>query len=303
MSRVLVFGGSGFIGRQVCWALVRHPEVSALTSPGRDRCDLLAGSVDDLVALFHAERPDAVVNCTGRLSGSANDLVQANTAVTAKLIEATSRYAPDTRLVRLGSAGEYGVVPRPHAVREDDPAVPVSAYGASHLAGTHLMRLASVAGDVDGVVLRVFNPIGPGLHQENMLGRAVALIREAQRTGAGQITMASLSAWRDFVDVRDLAAAVCAAVLAPRLDERVLNVASGCAVRSRHAMELLAEAAGFSGEVREQAPVPARSAAVDWMRGDISLATAQLGWAPVHDLTESIKAIWIGADGRGVDGH
>jgi nucleoside-diphosphate-sugar epimerase len=297
MSRVLVFGGSGFIGRQVCWALVRHPEVSTLTSPGRDRCDLLAGSVDDLVALLRAERPDAVVNCTGRLSGSAIDLLQANTAVTAKLVEAISRYATGTRLVRLGSAGEYGVVPRDHAVREDDPARPVSAYGVSHLAGTHLVQVASAAGDVDGVVLRVFNPIGPGLHQENMLGRAVALIRQAQRTGAGQITMASLSAWRDFVDVRDLAAAVCAAALAPRLEERVFNVASGRAVQSRQAMEMLVESAGFMGEVREQAPVPARSAAVDWMRGDISRAAAQLGWAPVHDLTESIKAIWIGVDG------
>ena len=296
MSRVLVFGGSGFIGRQVCWELLRHPQVSALTSPGRGRCDLLAGSVDDLVALLRAERPDAVVNCTGRLSGLDYDLIQANTAVTAKLIEAISRYEPGTRLVRLGSAGEYGVIGRQHAVREDDPAVPVSAYGLSHLAGTHLVQVASAAGEVDGVVLRVFNPIGPGLHRENMLGRAVALIREAQLTGAGHITMASLSAWRDFVDVRDLATAVCAATLAPRLDERVLNIASGRAVQSRLAMTLLAAAAGFTGEVREEAPVPIRSASVDWMLGDISRAAAQLRWAPVHDLTDSIKAIWIGVD-------
>jgi nucleoside-diphosphate-sugar epimerase len=303
MSRVLVFGGSGFIGRQVCVALSREAEVSTVISPGRERCDLMAGSVEDLVELFRAERPDAVVNCTGRLAGSDYDLVQANTGVTAKLIEAISRYAPQTRLVRLGSAGEYGVVPRQHAVREEDPAVPVSAYGVSHLAGTHLVQVASTAGDVDGVVLRVFNPIGPGLHRENMLGRAVELIRQAQRTGAGHIPMASLSAWRDFVDVRDLATAVCAAALLPRLEDRVLNVASGRAVQCRQAMELLVGAAGFAGEIREQAPAPARSAAVDWMCGDISRAAAQLRWAPAHDLSESIKAIWVDVDADATDGH
>jgi len=294
MSRVLVFGGSGFIGGQVCLALRAHPEVTAVLAPGRRQCDLVNGGLDDLVAVLRSERPDAVINCTGRLGGTSHELMQANTVVTAKLIDAIARVAPHTRFVRLGSAGEYGVVAHGHAVTEDDPTQPVSAYGLSHLAGTRLVQIASAAGDVDGVVLRVFNPIGPGLHQENMLGRAVALIQEAMRNVAGHIAMGPLAAWRDFVDVRDLASAACAAALAPSVDERVYNIASGVAVQSRTAIELLAAVAGFAGEIREEAAAPTRSAAVDWMLGDISRAGTALRWAPAYDLAGSIKAIWAG---------
>lgn len=294
--RALVFGGSGFIGRHVCSALREHAEIDDVQTPGHAQCDLLDGGPDDLTGLLAAERPDIVINCTGKLSGSVYELVQANTVVTAKLIEAVGTATPEARLIRLGSAGEYGVVQRPHAANEDDPARPVSAYGASHLAGTNLMQIAAAAGDIDGVVLRVFNPIGAGLHQENMLGRAVELIKAALRDGADHIDMGPLSAWRDFVDVRDLAAAVCAAALAPTLPVRVFNAASGIAVPSRHVLELLATTAGFTGEIRENAPAPSRSAAVDWMCGDISLAESVLHWSPTHDLSEAIKAVWSGVD-------
>lgn len=298
MTRVLVFGGGGFIGRHVCDYLVRQPEVSEVRALGRGVCDLVSAEPDDVAELLDAERPGVVVNCTGQLTGTGHHLLRANALVTAKLIEAIARQKPAIRLVRLGSAAEYGVVEYERAVQEDDPAQPVSEYGVSHLAGTQLVQLASAAGDVDGVVLRVFNPIGPGLHPDNVLGRAAARIRTAQRSGVGHIDMGPLSAWRDFVDVRDVATAVCAAAFAQLSGQRVFNVGRGRAARCRQVMELLAGVAGFQGEVREAEPAPARSAAVDWMLADISRAAATLKWAPTHELAESVGAVWVGTDAQ-----
>ncbi len=187
----------------------------------------------------------------------------------------------------------------PHgvAVTETDPCEPVSDYGVTHLAATRLLGLATAAGRVDGVTLRVFNPVGAGMHPDNLLGRAAALILAADRDDADHVTLAALGAYRDFVDVRDAAAAVTAAVTVTDPADRVLNVASGTAVTSREAVELLAKVSGWSGEVRERGLGPARSAAVDWMLGDISRSRAVLGWQPTYSLGESLWDVWTGAGG------
>ena len=295
-ERVLLFGASGFIGGHVRAALAADPRTGAVICPGRRDHDLIDGDQRGLVQVIRDSTPTAIVSCVGRLGGTDAELIRGNTLVATKLLEAVAAARPGVRLVRLGSAGEYGVVPHGQSVTEDGPTNPVAAYGISHLAGTRLFELAGESGIVDAVSLRVFNPIGPGMSAETMLGRAAERIRAALATGAGRITMGPLSAYRDFVDVRDLAALVPAVLRADRLTHRVFNVGSGRAVRSREAVRLLAEAAGYRGEIHEQGTGPRRSAAVDWIQADVSRAREQLGWVPGHDLATSIKDIWAAGE-------
>jgi nucleoside-diphosphate-sugar epimerase len=287
--KILLFGSSGFIGSHVKAALATEGEV---VCPGRDRHDLIAGDRESLAALLRAEAPDAVVSCVGALGGSDEDLVRANTLVAAKLLGAVEEAVPPARLVRLGSAGEYGAVEHGRAVAEDDRTEPVGAYGISHLAGTRLFALAGATGRVDAVSLRVFNPIGAGQPAQNVLGRAAQRISGALATGASEITLGPLGAYRDFVDVQDVASLVRAVVVAPRLPSRIYNAGSGRAVTVRDAVALLAERAGWSGVIHEQGVGPQRSAAVNWIRADIRRAASDLGWVPAHDLSTSVKNIW-----------
>ncbi|NUP15715.1 MAG: NAD(P)-dependent oxidoreductase [Streptomyces sp.] len=302
-ATVLLFGASGFLGRSVAEFLARDPRVGTLLrasrrqrphDPGWVRHDLVVQPLDELTALLQRAGPDAVINCAGRLSGDTVALVEANTLVTARLLEAMKKAVPAARLVVLGSAAEYGAVTPGRPVAEDAPGNPVSVYGVTRLASTRLIELAASEGALDAVALRVFNPVGPGLPPENLLGRAAQGIRTAFRDGADDITLGPLDAYRDFVDVRDVAAAIGEAALAEHLPQPVLNVGSGTAVRAREAVALLAATAGFTGRVHESAAAPARSRQVRWIAADVHRIRGVLGWQPTRDLEVSIRASWEG---------
>ncbi|OWV04536.1 NarL family transcriptional regulator [Micromonospora wenchangensis] len=300
MNRVLLLGAGGFLGRHIHAALADHTTVRA---PSRARCDPARMELPELTALVARERPDVVVSAAGRIVGSGYDFVQAHVVTTAKLIEAVAAAAPGARLVRIGSAAEYGVVPHGLAVAEEHPAAPVSEYGLSHLAATRLAELAGDAGRLDTIVLRVFNPVGPGMPAGNMLARATAMVRTAIADGADDIALGLHDTYRDLVDVRDVAAAVLAATrCAPVGAHRVVNVGSGRATATRDVVRLLADAAGFTGQIRPGGfpPDATRSAAVPWMCADVDRARRMLGWTPAYDLTASLRALWR-ADGERSD--
>lgn len=287
MTAVLLFGGSGFLGRQVRELLARDDRVSGLHCPGRADLDLLAARPADVAALLRTVRPAVVLNCAGRLAGGYDELMRGNALATAVIIEAMAAVVPGARYVRLGSAAEYGPTPPGRSAREQDPARPVSGYGISHLTGTLLVEQAALDGKVDGASLRVFNPVGPGITGDNVLGRA----RDLLANGASWLDLGPLAAYRDFVDVRDVARAVVLAAFAPALPGRIFNVGSGQAVPVREAITLLTDAAGFTGEIHETAPTPGRSPTVGWSRADLTRIKDILGWEPEHTLPDSIKAM------------
>ncbi|MEU0548868.1 NAD(P)-dependent oxidoreductase [Micromonospora sp. NPDC005979] len=295
MNRVLLLGAGGFLGRHIRTALAAHATVRSIT---RAECDLVRVELRDLTALVARERPDTVVTAAGRIVGSGHDFVQAHVVATAKLIEAVAAAAPGARLIRIGSAAEYGTVPHRLAVSEEYQGTPVSEYGLSHLAATRLAELAGGAGRLDTMVLRVFNPVGPGMPAGNVLTRVTAMVRSAVATGSEDIAVGLHDTYRDFVDVRDVASAVLAAATCRPGPARVFNVGSGRAVATRDVVRLLAEASGFTGDIRDGsfAPDADRSAAVPWMCADIERANRVLGWTPAHDLGDSLATLWQ-ADG------
>jgi nucleoside-diphosphate-sugar epimerase len=184
-------------------------------------------------------------------------------------------------------------------VDEDSPADPIAPYGVTRLASTQLVLLAASAQQLDAVVLRVFNPIGPGVPPENLLGRAAAAIRMALEGGKDTVVLGPLGAYRDLVDVRDVASAITAAALADQVKNRVLNVGTGRPVRCREAVALMAEMAGFTGRVVETDPPSGRSSSVDWSAADTSRIERSLGWTPHYDLRASVAAAWSSSEPAG----
>jgi nucleoside-diphosphate-sugar epimerase len=297
VTLAIVLGANGFIGRHVAGALSGGADIEVVgaglgaPSPGLERgwldIDLLAGD-GRLEAEFRAIHPDLIVNCTGATAGTAAELTRLNVDTTAALLEAIARSGIRARLIHLGSAAEYGPGPAGLPVVETAAARPVSPYGIAKLAATELVAAAASAGR-EAVVLRVFNALGPGMPPGTLPGGALRRLTDAVAGSAPRIEMGSLDSVRDFVDVRDIGAAVLAACRAPRLDAPIVNVGSGTGHSARELVRALAERVGFIGEIGEAGAGSPRSSDVPWQVADVSLAKRLLGWSAVHDLRSAVE--------------
>jgi nucleoside-diphosphate-sugar epimerase len=293
----MLIGASGYLGRHVRdrAAVAGLDVVTAGRSPlpdSRAHCqvDLAADPPATLAAAFAEHAPDVVVNCAGATGGDVAALAAANVTGTASLVTALRRTGRSIRLVHLGSAAEYGPSEPGTAVTETDPARPAGTYGATKLAGTRLVELGRATG-LDAVVLRVFNPVGPGAPESILPGRLVGELRRA--AAGGDVVLGALDAVRDFVDARDVADAVIASALAPALPAAVINIGSGTGVPVRTLVRELVAISGYDGPVTEQAaPDRSGSGSASWQQADIGRARRDLDWQPRRSLAASVADLW-----------
>ncbi|MCK8438604.1 NAD(P)-dependent oxidoreductase [Streptomyces sp. D2-8] len=299
--RILVLGFTGYLGRHVVERLRALPGALVLgggRSPAADLdVDLARVSPERLAKTLASAAPDTVVNCAGATGGDAVTLAEVNTRGPAVLCAALREAAPAARLVHLGSAAEYGPGTLDAPVTESAATRPVGPYGATKLAGT----VTVTASGLDAVVLRVGNPVGPGAPPTGLPGRIATLLREAGPDPEAVLRLGDLSAYRDFVDVRDVARAVALAATAPGPLPTVLNIGGGRAVPVRDLVRNLAGLAGFRGRIEESTARTAgsgRSAQVSWQCSDITAAEGALGWRPAHSLDDALAELWEGGRTR-----
>ncbi|MFF4404958.1 NAD-dependent epimerase/dehydratase family protein [Streptomyces sp. NPDC001404] len=290
--KTLVPGGTGWVGRAVCAALAGagHEVVAvarnrpAAPLPDGVRLRTADASSGDLAELLAQERPDAVVNAAGGYwTGDPAAMRSSFGEVTARLLETLG----DVRLVQLGTLLEYAPPEPGELLTESSPTRPDTEYGRIKLADSEAV-LSSAA---DAVVLRLPNVCGPGAPEASLPGRVAAHLR----AGADVLELGALRTERDYVDARDVAAAVVAAVRGDATG--VVNLGTGTAVPVRSLVEGLIRAAGRPVELRERAasdgPVPGGLVSA----ADPTRARAVLGWAATIPLERSLRDHWAAVQG------
>jgi nucleoside-diphosphate-sugar epimerase len=299
MGRSVILGAGGFIGQSVrrgyeiegideLWLVGRRP----VRDDGR-WFQLELTDRNELSRFINNVRPDVVVNCAGRTGGSAEDLQRANVDVVSSVLAALERSEMATRLIHIGSSAEYGEGTPGVPMAEGMTPNPVSAYGRAKLEASQRI----MASNADAAVLRVFNPIGPGAGPSSLIGHAVVLLRQALEIGAQHFEMGPLDAYRDFLHVDDVADAVISAGRAVSVSRTVTNIGSGRARQARDLVHLLADVAGFNGQITESPSGSARSAEVHWQQADASQARRRLGWSARRDLRSALESAWLSESG------
>ncbi|MEU4532831.1 NAD(P)-dependent oxidoreductase [Micromonospora ureilytica] len=295
---VVVAGATGCVGRHVARAFLdAQYQVFGLARRGAPHVadikfrplDVAAAEPGQLAELFDAEQADVVINAAGGWDRTEEAMRYAHVRLVENLVDAVGATRRRPRLVQVGSIHEYGEVPDGVDIDESVPPRPGTAYAQTKHAGSAAVLRAADTGRLDAVVLRSVNVCGPYTTSASFLGAVRDQLRTAHPDRPVEITVAP--ARRDFVDVRDLAAAVLAAATAPAAG-RVVNIGRGEAVLIGDLLRLLVRAAGLpSGAVVQ------RSAEVDskgggWTRADIRVARELLGWEPQISLAESLRDMW-----------
>lgn len=146
--------------------------------------------------------------------------------------------SPNPRILVVGSAAEY--LPNSTGYySEDSPIGGLSPYGRSKSAQTMLATSAGAAFDIDIVVARPFNLIGPGLSRNLVIGEICAQIAE----GKTELQLGNIDSERDFIDIRDAVAAYWMLIKGSECSG-IYNVASGCVYSIRNVLEIASELVG-----------------------------------------------------------
>lgn len=302
--RVLVTGGSGFIGSHLCEALLAagaRVRVLDNLSSGREsnlaglRADLdfRTGDVRDAGSVRSAMEGIEWVFHEAALVSVADSVArprvchEINATGTLQVLEA-ARAAGARRVVLASTAAVYGNDPE-LPKRENFPPRPASPYAAAKVAAEGWMAVYAELYGLETVILRYFNVYGvrqdPSSSYSGVISRFVEAIRNRRRPvvfGDGNQT-------RDFVSVGDVVRANLLAALRPEVGRgEALNIGSGVPVSLLTVLRVLGEAAG-----REFEPefLPGRAGDIRHSSADIGLARNRLGYEPRTGLGEGLRSL------------
>ncbi len=287
MRRILIAGARGFLAGPLIARLEKHArpfKISLHASRGIRPFDL--SDPAQARAAVRAVRPDEVYLLAGTTRARGwNEMWRAHVTATVNLLEALAARRAPVRVVIAGSSAEYGAAGGLRRPRENAPLEPVTPYGSCKLAQT-LAALSFARGHVSVVAARIFNVLGPGT-PENLAPGAFA--RQIARIAAGlqsaEVSVGNLSPRRDYIDVRDVAAAFEVLMRRGRPGE-CYNVGGGRSTPMSAILRGLADAAGLRVSERV-APSRRRPSEVRDLAADTHKLRA-LGWAPRIPLARSL---------------
>lgn len=299
VTRVLVTGASGFVGRHVPGPLAaagvevhtagrRAPPTA---SARHHSIDVLDGAATR--ALVIAVRPTYVLHLAWTVEHGAFWTSPTNldwTAATLHLARACAE-AGVTRFVGVGTCVEYdwadgGPEPR----REDDPLRPGTLYGTAKASTFALLSAFSRQAGLGFAWGRLFHLFGPGEDERRLVASLVSALA-AGRPAA----LASGRPVRDFLSTVDAGAALAALVLADA--EGPVNVASGEPVSIADLAGDIAAIAGRPDLLRLGAR-PDPTGEPPRMVADVARLRTDVGFRPLRGRRERLAELWEHATRR-----
>lgn len=181
----------------------------------------------------------------------------------------------------------------------DSPLRPISPYAFTKVASEQVLTQACKENDIRLTILRYFNVIGCGDFDSSFDHSAETLLPSSARSilagnspviYGGNLATPDGTAMRDYLDVRDLAAAHRVIASSGSLQERqVFNVSKGIPISVKTILDQLLAISGYTLEPKL---VAAREGDPEEVWANASPELSELGWSPTYSMEASIRDFW-----------
>jgi UDP-glucose 4-epimerase len=290
--RILVTGGSGFIGRHVVAELSAagaHVRVVDLVSHPDPEVEIVQGDLAeaDVVEASLRGGIDGVVHLAAvtsvlRSVEQPEITYRTNVAATQGLLEG-ARAAGATALVFASTNAVTGPMDAPR-ITEAAPLRPLTPYGASKAAGEMLMSAYTASYGLRCACLRLTNVYGLGMQAKDSI---VARLMRAIRLGTPFEIYGDGRQVRDYVNVSDVVAAM-ALALASDSWSGPMVIGTGTSLSVLEVVEAVRKVTGAELSVGHG---PAKPGEMPAVIVDPRRAVAA-GWSPRFTFDEGLGGVW-----------
>ena len=299
MKNVGIIGINGFAGKYLKAELLSSGyEVWGVDIVSNDEDTIVADMLDPQAVdrIIAEKKPDAVFNLAGQASPNISWekvvlTMHINIDIAVNLIEAIRKHTLKTRLILIGSANQYDMRNLPAGpISEDAPQLAESPYDVSKSAQESLVRVLGKKYDLDIIMTRSFNHIGPGQKPGFVVTDYCQRIVDLENGKSDSIEIRSLDGWRDFADVRDTVTAYRLLMEKGRSGE-IYNVGAGKAYYIQDIVETLINLSGKAKAVAVLPPSRKDNSAFPKVYSDNSKLKNDTGFEPKFPIEQTLKDV------------
>lgn len=301
--KALVVGGGGFVGPYLVKHLKEEQGMEVyVTKTEKETLDMDCSGIYNLdilelsqvAELLNKIRPDYIFHLAAQSSvayswKNPGLTIDVNIKGCVNLLDGIRQLDYKPRVLLIGSGEEYGHIKDGECpIVEDNVLRPGNIYAATKSCQNMLGKIYSDAYDMDVMMVRAFNHIGPNQTPVFVVADFCKQVADIEN-GLSEpvIYVGNLSARRDFTDVRDVVRAYAMLVKDGKRGE-TYNVGRGHAVAIQEILERIVALSDKDIEVRVDES-KLRPVDVPIIEPDITKIRETVGWEPEIELETTLK--------------